>query len=64
MIITAANRSPASSALAAKSSRSMSPFSADFTVTTLIPAMVAEAGFVPWAEAGIRQTSRSSPLAR
>ena len=36
-----------------------------FTTTTCIPAITAEAAFVPWADDGIRQTVRpSSPLAR
>ena len=54
----AARLSPAASAFARKSSRSTSPFSADFTTTTFIPAIWAEAGFVPCAEVGIRQTLR------
>ena len=48
----------AASALARKSSRSTSPFSAAFTGTTFIPAICALAGLVPCAEVGIRQTSR------
>ena len=44
---------------------STEPSSADFTTTTFIPAITAEAALVPWADDGIRQTRRSpSPLAR
>ena len=40
------------------------PSSAAFTTTTRIPAITAEAALVPWAEDGIRQTSRAvSPFA-
>ena len=43
---------------------STEPSSADFTTTTFIPAITAEAALVPWADDGIRQTRRSpSPLA-
>ena len=59
----AASRSPALAALSAKSSRSMSPLGADFTTTTFIPHICADAGLVPWALTGIRQMSRSSPRA-
>ncbi len=52
--------------LALRSSRSISPWSPlVFTTTTRSPAMTALAAFVPWAEAGMRQTLRWSwPLAR
>ena len=44
---------------------STEPSAADFTTTTFIPAITAEAALVPCAEAGIRQTVRSPwPLAR
>mmetsp|Transcript_14860 Transcript_14860/g.59554 ORF Transcript_14860/g.59554 Transcript_14860/m.59554 type:complete len:233 (+) Transcript_14860:2768-3466(+) len=57
----AASRSAYLSHLSAKSSKSTFPAASDFTVTTLSPAMTAEAGFVPCAETGMRQTSRCSP---
>merc|ERR1719486_1453933 len=51
------------SALALKSSRSMLPSSSDLTMTHLRPAITAEAGFVPWADTGMRQTFRwPSPM--
>ena len=62
--MAAASLSPAASALAVKSARSISPFPAAATTTTSIPAICAEAGLVPCAETGIRQISRSrSPRA-
>ena len=48
----AARLSACFSALARKSSASMSPFSAERTGTTFMPAICAEAGLVPWAEVG------------
>jgi hypothetical protein len=36
----------------------MLPWSSHSTTTTFMPAMTALAGLVPWAELGIRQTSR------
>ena len=43
---------------------STDPSAADLTTTTFIPAITAEAAFVPCADDGIRQTRRSpSPLA-
>ena len=43
---------------------STDPSAADFTTTTFMPAITAEAALVPWADDGIRQTRRSpSPLA-
>ena len=51
------------SALALKSSKSMLPSSSDLTMTHLRPAITAEAGFVPWAETGIKHTLRwPSPI--
>ena len=38
---------------------SMLPAASQPTTTTRIPAMTALAGLVPWAEEGIRQTSRA-----
>ena len=38
---------------------SMLPSSSVFTTTTFIPAITALAGFVPCADCGMRQTSRS-----
>jgi hypothetical protein len=65
VIITAARRSEWASAFAFRSARSMFPSSSHFTTCTFIPAMTAEAGFVPWAEEGMRQTSRcASPRSR
>ena len=58
MTIRAASRSPAISALARRSSTSTLPSASHPTTTTCIPAMCALAGFVPWAEAGMRQMSR------
>jgi hypothetical protein len=49
-----------SSAFLRRSWRSMLPSSSQATTTTRIPASRALAGLVPWAEAGIRQTSRCS----
>ena len=54
----AASRAECSSAFARKSARSTSPFAADATGTTFIPAICALAGLVPCAEVGIRHTSR------
>ena len=48
-----------------KSSTSTLPSASAPTTTTLIPHICAEAGLVPWAEEGIRQTVRCvSPRAR
>ncbi len=61
----AASVSACCSHFARRSSGSTEPSSAAFTTTTFIPAMTAEAALVPWADDGIRQTSRCrSPLAR
>ena len=38
---------------------SMLPWASQPTTTTRMPAMTALAGLVPWAEEGIRQTSRA-----
>ena len=63
--ISAARRSPACAILACKSSKSTLPCASDFTTTTSIPTILAEAGFVPCADEGIRQISRCDwPLAR
>ena len=43
-----------------RSARSTLPCSSQATTTTRIPASTAEAALVPWAEDGIRQTSRCS----
>ena len=48
-----------SSHCARRSSRSTEPSSAAFTTTTCMPAITADAALVPWADDGIRQTSRS-----
>ena len=53
-------RSPCSATLARRSSRSTLPSSSQATTTTRMPAMTALAALVPWAEAGMRQTSRSA----
>ena len=45
-------------ALASRSATSMLPRSSHATVTIFMPAMAAEAGFVPWADAGISTTLR------
>ena len=45
-------------ALALRSSTSMLPLSSQATVTIFMPAMAADAGLVPWAEAGISTTLR------
>ena len=37
---------------------SMLPDSSVATTTTRMPAITADAAFVPWADAGMRQTSR------
>ncbi|MNE41191.1 hypothetical protein D3C80_1352500 [compost metagenome] len=50
--------SPAACALALRSARSTLPAWSHSTITTCMPAICAEAGLVPWAEAGIRQISR------
>ena len=64
MIITAASDGPAADALARKSSTSISPSAVALTATTRMPAICAEAGLVPWAEVGMRHTSRASPRER
>ena len=46
------------SALARRSARSTLPSSSQATTCTVIPAITALAGLVPWAELGIRQTCR------
>ena len=56
--ISAARSAECSSALVRTSATSMLPRSSHATVTTLIPAMTALAGFVPCADTGMRQTSR------
>ncbi len=49
-------------AFASRSTRSTLPPASHSTITTRMPASAALAGLVPWAEEGIRQTSRwSSP---
>ena len=60
VIISAARREACCSALARRSPRSTSPASSTFTATTSMPAMTAEAGFVPCADVGIRHTVRAS----
>ena len=53
------------SALAVRSARSILPCGSYSTTSTSMPAMCAEAGFVPCAEEGIRQTLRcGSPRLR
>src|SRR3954467_2659722 len=48
-----------------RSSRSTLPSSSHATTTTRMPAITADAALVPWADDGMRQTSRSaSPLTR
>ena len=60
----AATESACFSSFASRSARSMEPSSAVLTTTTRRFASVADAAFVPCAEAGMRQMSRSaSPLA-
>ena len=56
MTMIAARSSLRSLALASKSTKSIVPASVLFTTTTFIPAMTALAGFVPCADAGMRQT--------
>ncbi len=59
MIIRAATR-PAWAASAALSDSTLTlPASSQATTTTRIPAITADAALVPWAEDGMRQTSRS-----
>ena len=59
MIISAARLSAcAASPWRARSATSTLPSASQATTTTFIPAMTAEAGLVPWAETGMRQTSR------
>ncbi|CFN77519.1 Uncharacterised protein [Bordetella pertussis] len=58
MIISAARRSPTCAILARRSARSTLPLASDATTTTSMPASWADAGLVPCAEAGIRQTLR------
>jgi hypothetical protein len=54
----AASRSLCWTAFASRSDTSTLPSSSVFTTTTSIPAMTELAGLVPWADAGIRHTSR------
>ena len=54
----AARSSACFSAFARRSSTSTFPWSSHFTTTTFMPAMTALAGFVPCADAGIRQMRR------
>ncbi len=50
---------------ARRSPRSTLPASSHATTTTFMPARIADAAFVPWADDGMRQTVRSvSPFAR
>ena len=49
------NLSPASDTLFVKSVKSILPFWSHLTMTTFKPAMIALAGFVPWADSGIKQ---------
>mmetsp|Transcript_17459 Transcript_17459/g.66039 ORF Transcript_17459/g.66039 Transcript_17459/m.66039 type:complete len:206 (-) Transcript_17459:539-1156(-) len=56
--MNAARLSLCFSALATRSSKSMSPPGLVSTVTTFMPAMTAEAGLVPWADLGMRQMLR------
>src|SRR4026207_1784156 len=50
---------------ARRSSRSTAPSAVALTTTTRMPAITADAALVPWAELGIRHTSRArSPLPR
>src|SRR5690348_4169714 len=58
VIMIAASRSACSEAFARRSSRSIVPSSLPLTTTTFMPAITAEAAFVPCADAGIRQTLR------
>ena len=56
--MSAASVSWYSLTLARKSSKLILPLSSQATTTTLSPAIVALAGFVPCADAGIKQISR------
>ena len=56
----AASSEPCLSTFARRSSTSTSPFSRQATTTTFMPAITADAAFVPCAEDGMRQTVRSS----
>ena len=58
MIIRAARVSLWSTALRLRSSTSTLPMSSQSTTTTRIPAITALAALVPWADDGIRHTSR------
>ena len=58
----AAKLLPAKVALDLKSSISISPLTRDFTGTTFIPTICADAGFVPCADIGIKQIFRFSWL--
>ena len=58
VIISAARSAAWAAALAERSATSMLPEASQATGTTLKPHIAAEAGFVPWAEVGIRQTWR------
>src|SRR5262249_29452527 len=58
VIITAARRLEYCSAFSRKSPRSTLPSLSQPITTTSIPAICADAGLVPWADDGIRQTVR------
>ena len=55
----AATRSPSESSLARRSPTSTAPSAPHLTTLTRNPASTALAAFVPWADSGIRQVSRS-----
>ena len=58
MIIRADRLSACASAFARRSLTSTLPSESQAVTTTFMPTMAALAGFVPWAELGIRQTFR------
>ena len=60
----AARSARCAAALASRSARSTLPSSSQATTTTRMPAICADAGLVPCADAGIRQTSRCAFAAR
>src|ERR1700716_2148036 len=62
VIMNAARSRACASDFARRSARSTSPSFKVATETTLNPAMTALAGLVPWADCGIRQTSRCASL--
>ena len=57
--MSAARSVACSSTLARRSSTSTFPSSSQATTTTRMPAITADAALVPWAELGMRHTSRA-----